>query len=335
MASPGTTTERILLVGSADVASGLERVLKAHFWTCTLAETPSGVLRRIRNHPEIDLLVLAPEGSVHPYLELCREIKFDARRALVGVVFVMPLGQAESRVEAYEAGADDCIQLPAPPQEILLRLSNVLRIKHATNLLEDSTAVIISLASAIEGRDAYTHGHVERVSLYAVEIGRRVGVDAGGLEALKIGGIVHDIGKIVIPDSILHKPGKLTDVEMELVKRHPLIGYDILQPLRTFAEVRPIVRWHHERPNGKGYPDGLASDQLPLLPRIVAVADCYDALSTPRPYRPAFSTSKCRDILSAAAEHEDLDPALVAVLLEILEQKAGTLVGASTGGISG
>ena len=116
MVSPGTIPEQVHLVGPADVASGLEEILRAHSWTCSSTETPSGVLRRMRNHPEIDLLVLAPEGTVHPYLELCREIKFDARTALVGVIFVMPPGQAENRVDAYEAGADDCIQLPAPPR---------------------------------------------------------------------------------------------------------------------------------------------------------------------------------------------------------------------------
>ncbi len=108
---------------------------------------------------------------------------------------------------------------------------------------------------------------------------------------------------------------------MELMKRHPIIGYDILRPLRAFRDVSPIVRWHHERPNGKGYPDGLAGKQLPLLPRIVAVADVFDALSTPRPYRPAFSPSKCKEILSTAAEEEDLDPSLVAVLFDILGER--------------
>lgn len=247
------------------------------------------------------------------------------------MIFMLPPEHAESRAEVYEARADDCIQLPASPKEILLRLSNTLRIKRATDSLEDSTAVITSLAAAIEGRDAYTHGHVERVSMYSVEIGKRVGVDADGLATLKIGGIVHDIGKVSVPDAILNKPGKLSEVEMELVKRHPVIGYHILQPLRTFRDALPIVRWHHERPNGKGYPDRLEGDQLPLPPRIVAVADCFDAISTARSYRPALSPSKCREILSTAAENEDLDPSLVAVLLDILGKSEPTLVGTPAG----
>lgn len=221
------------------------------------------------------------------------------------------------RADVFAAGADDCLQLPASPAEIVLRLSNLCRVKRATDSLEDATAVITSLANAIEGRDFYTRGHVERVADYAVELGRRVGVPDTDLAVLHIGGIVHDIGKVAVPDHILNKPGSLTPEEWELVRRHPLVGYDILQPLRTFRSVLPLVRWHHERPNGTGYPDGLTGKELPLLPRIVAVADVLDALSTARSYRPAFSVEKCRQILTTGADKGDLDADLVTTLLEI------------------
>lgn len=330
MVPPAPTSRCILLVGPAEAAPRLETILSSDSWQCMCSETPSGVLRRLRFEQGIDLVVLTPDGSFDSYTELCREIKFDARTAFVSVIFVLPSENAQRRAEVYGAGADDCIQLPASPEEMLLRLSNALRAKRATDSLEDSTAVITSLAAAIEGRDAYTHGHVERVSMYSVEIGKHIGVDNVGLAALKIGGIVHDIGKVSVPDSILNKPGKLSEVEMELVKRHPIIGYHILQPLRAFRDALSIVRWHHERPNGKGYPDGLEGDRLPLLPRIVAVADCLDALSTPRPYRPAVSPSECGEILSAAADKEDLDPSLLAALFDVLGKRAPTLVGMST-----
>jgi len=136
---------------------------------------------------------------------------------------------------------------------------------------------------------------------------------------LKTGGVVHDIGKVMVPDQILNKPGKLSDEEMKIMQRHPVIGYEILQPLRSFREVLPIVRWHHERPNGTGYPDGLKGDDLPLLPRIAAVADVFDALSTDRPYRAAFSMEKCTAMLKEEARRENLDPALVEVMLQILD----------------
>lgn len=314
------TSGRILLVGPPDEAPEFTTVLSEHAWVCTQSDTPAGVLRLVRHESPPDLVVLIPDESFDSYVELCREVKFDARTALIFVIFVLPPELAAKRAEIYEAGADDCIQLPAVPREIALRLSNAFRIKRTTDLLEDSTAVLESLANAIEGRDAFTHGHVERVSMYCVEIGKRAGVDAEGLAALKVGGIVHDIGKVLIPDAILNKPGKLDSIEMELMKRHPVIGYDILHPLRIFRDVLPIVRWHHERPNGKGYPDGLKGDQLPLLPRIVAIADVFDAISTPRPYRPALPPSKCTEILCKSAEVEDLDPSLVTILFDILDQ---------------
>ncbi len=309
---------RILLVGPLDDASCLEPVLCANSWEFDHCTTPAGVLRRLRFESPIDLVILVPESSLEPCVDLCRSIKLDARTAFISVVFALPPHHTDRSADTYEARADDCIQLPATYKEIQLRLSHALRIKRATDVLEDSAAVLTSLAGAIEGRDAYTHGHVERVSAYCVEIGKRVGVDAGQLVALKFGGIVHDIGKVAIPDAILNKPAKLTNVEMELVKSHPIIGWNILKPSRTFGDVMPLVRWHHERPNGKGYPDGLKGEQLPLLPRIVAVTDVFDALSTPRPYRPALSPAKVREVLSTAAENEDLDPSLVAVLFDIL-----------------
>jgi putative two-component system response regulator len=324
----------ILLVGPADAAPELGAALAAKSWRCTRCESPTGVLRRLRSEPDIDLVLLTPQAKPGSYIELCRHIKFDPRTAFVSVVFVLAPSNADQRAETFAAGADDCIPLPAPPGEILIRLFNALRVKRATDSLEDATAIITSLANAIEGRDAYTRGHVERVATYCVEIGRRVGVSQEDLSTLRIGGIVHDIGKVAVPDQILNKAGKLTDGEMSIVKRHPIVGHDILEPLRTFRNVLPLVRWHHERPNGTGYPDGLRGDQLPLLPRIVAVADVFDAVSTARSYRPAYPPTRYRAILATAAESGDLDESLVAILLEMLDENTVALVEPSAESVS-
>jgi putative two-component system response regulator len=242
---------------------------------------------------------------------------------------VLPAEAAARRAVVFEAGADDCIQLPASAREIAVRLLNAARVKRTTDSLEDATTTITALANAIEGKDAYTRGHVERVATYAVEIGKRAGVDPDGLTILNTGALVHDVGKVAVPDHILNKPGRLTDEEMEIMKRHPLVGYDILKPLRTFQSVLPIVRWHHERPNGTGYPDGLSGDDFPLFARIMAVADVFDAISSDRPYRKRLPLAKCRDILAHAAENGELDPELVRILSEILHEGEVVLPGGS------
>jgi putative two-component system response regulator len=316
-----------LLVGQGAATGELEAVISAEGWACAHSETPVGVLHRLHLEPDVDVVLLAPETTLRAYSELCRQIKYDSRTALLSVVFALRADQTGWRAEVYSARADDCIQLPAPPAEILQRLTNACRVKRVTDSLEDATAVISSLANAIEGRDTYTRGHVERVGTYAMELGRRAGVSPRELSVLRLGGIVHDIGKVAVPDQILNKPGKLTDEEFGIVQRHPVIGYDILRPSRTFRDVLPIVRWHHERPNGTGYPDGLRGDQIPLLARITAVADVFDALSTSRSYRPAFSPVEYTPILRRAADNEELDPALVRALLEILDQSTRALTG--------
>jgi putative two-component system response regulator len=317
---------RILLVGPDETAQALETAIGSAQWLLARSRTTAGVLARLRADPDIDAVILTPPDAVDPYIELCRHIKFDARTAFVGVILVLPRAHAVRRVDVFAAGADECIQSPAQPDEVMWRLTNVCRVKRATDSLEDSTAIIASLAGAIEGRDAYTRGHVERVSTYCCELGRRLGVSDEDIAILRIGGIVHDIGKVAVPDQILNKPGKLTPEEFDLVKRHPVVGYDILRPLRTFRRVLPLVRWHHERLDGKGYPDGLEEKEITLLPRIMGVADVFDALSTARPYRPAFPPPEYRRILTESAGKNELDSDVVRILFKILDEQDATMI---------
>lgn len=318
-----------LVVGTGEPARDLQDLLAAAGWRCRHLETTAGVLAGLRREHDADVVLFVPGPDLRPYTELCRHIKFDARTAFLSVIFALTPTHSEQRAAVFAAGADECIQLPAERDEILPRLTNACRMKRTIDSLEDSTAVITSLANAIEGRDAYTRGHVERVSTYSVEIGRRLGLSAADLAALRTGGVVHDIGKVAVPDQILNKPGKLTDEEMTIVRRHPVVGHDILQPLRTFHHVLAIVRWHHERPNGTGYPDGLAAENLPQLPRIIAVADVFDALSTARSYRPAFAPERCRAIMAEAAQRGELDAELVRILFDILDESALALAAAA------
>jgi putative two-component system response regulator len=321
-----TVPASALVVAPADHAASpaahLARVVLAAGRThCAHVHSPAEALRYLRDKPGVDVVLIVPGPTADRGVSLCRSIKFDVRTTFVPVVFILEDHGPEIRAAAYEAGADDCIGVAATPREVALRLSRVVRAKQATDSMEDATTVIAAMAATVEARDGLTCGHVERVTSYCVEIGRRLEVGEAGLSALRRGAVVHDIGKVVVPDHVLNKPGALTDEEMALVRRHPVVGHDILQPLRSYHDVLPIVRWHHERPNGTGYPDGLAGDDLPLLPRIVAVADSFDALSTDRPYRSALPLQSCRDALNREAESGILDPAAVQALLEILNER--------------
>ena len=216
------------------------------------------------NH-EIDLVVFVSTSDLDDQIAACRNIKFDQRSHRIPVIFLLGDAYAGQAAQILDCGADDCVMLAASDREISLRLRNAIRMKQATDSMENAEVMILSLARAIEGKDAYTCGHVERVGSYSEALGRKLALTDELLTALRTGGIVHDIGKVGVPDQILNKPGKLTDEEFAAIKRHPVIGYDILKPMRTFAEVLPIVRWHHEKPNGRGYPDGLSGEQIPLI----------------------------------------------------------------------
>jgi ribonuclease P protein subunit RPR2 len=172
-------------------------------------------------------------------------------------------------------------------------------------------ATVRALSNAVEARDAYTGKHAERVAAYGIEIARALGLPRPDAPELEFGFLLHDIGKLAIPDAILYKPGKLTEEEMALMARHPAIGADIVGEIEFLAEATRIVRSHHERWDGSGYPDGLAGEEIPLAARIFSVADVLDALTTDRPYRPAMSLHAARALIGAEAGSH-FDPTVAA-----------------------
>jgi len=153
------------------------------------------------------------------------------------------------------------------------------------------------LAASIEAKDPYTEGHCDRLSRYSVALGERLGLSQEDLVSLRRGGVVHDIGKVAVPECVLLKPGPLDAHEREQMEAHTVIGARICAPLKSFREVLPIIRWHHERQDGTGYPDHLRSDQIPLTARVLQTVDIYDALTTDRPYRKALSSERAFAIL--------------------------------------
>lgn len=316
------TTHHLVLTGDPAEVARYATLPVQNAWECTILESPGDVLPRIRRGERTDAVIIAPGDRIRDYIEMCRTLKLQSRTALVPVVFLISPEIVSYRVQVYQAGADDCVQLPASVDEVILRILKAIRAGHATDSLEDATAVITALANAIEGKDSYTCGHVERVAMYALEMGKAMGLPQADLETLHKGALLHDIGKVTVPDQVLNKPGQLTPEEMDIIRRHPLVGDEVLKTMRTFQAVRPIVRWHHERPNGTGYPDGIGGSDLPLLPRIVAVADCFDALISDRPYRAALPFARCQAILETSCEKGDLDATLVPILISLTSQAA-------------
>ena len=220
--------------------------------------------------------------------EACRVLKKDPSTRLIPVVLVTGLDNPASRLRGLEAGADDFVSKPFNAPELRARVRSLLRIKHYTDDLDSAESMIVSLALTIEARDTTTDGHCQRLAHYASALGRTLGLDADDVADLARGGFLHDLGKVGIPDAVLLKPGPLTPDEYELMKEHTVIGDRLCGELRFLRRVRPIVRHHHERLDGSGYPDRLRGDAVPLLAQIMGIVDVFDALTTERPYRKAL-----------------------------------------------
>ena len=253
-------------------------------------------------------------------IELCARLKADPRYELMPVVILTAVGDLEARVAGLSAGADDFFTKPVEFVELRTRLAALLRVKLLLGQLERAEAVITTLALTIEARDPYTLGHCDRLSRYAVALGEALGLDQDMVRALRLGGYLHDLGKISVPDGILLKPGPLDPIEQERIRAHPGAGSDLVLGLRSMELVRPIMRHHHEKWDGSGYPDGLKGEAIPLGARIISVVDVFDALHTERPYKAALSRSDAVSLLIRETDAGYWDPKVVETFLEILRQ---------------
>ncbi|MBN2264704.1 MAG: response regulator, partial [Candidatus Aminicenantes bacterium] len=276
--------------------------------------------------------VMMPGMDGHAF---ARAVKADESLKHIPVMLVTARSGAEMLNEGIQAGADDYISKPFDSTELKARIRALLRLRmmeselalvnrnlkmRTSDLVEQQRALFLStvksLASAIDAKDEYTRHHSTRVTDFTLKIAAKMGLTDREMGELELAAVLHDVGKIAVPESILNKPGKLTDAEFELVKEHPVRGEAILSPVIELKEIGRIVRAHHERYDGRGYPDKLKGREIPLGARIMAIADTYDSITSERPYRKAASHRYAvKEIISCSGTQ--FDPEVVEHFLEI------------------
>jgi putative two-component system response regulator len=306
----------VVLVVDDSVAN--RELIKAclHEVECTvrIAEDGARALGSIEESTP-DLVLLDVQMPGLDGYEVCRRIKGAERGSLLPVVMITALDQTSDRVRALAAGADDYMTKPVDRVELVARVRSALRLKRVYDSLDGAEQVIFALATAVEAKDPHTEAHTHRVAVRAKRIGERMGLTQDEIDSLYRGGIVHDIGKIGIPDHILLKPAELDAEERTQMHLHPIIGENIIAPLQTGADLVSIVRHHHENFDGTGYPDRLSGERIPLLARIMSVCDAYDAMISDRPYRLGRSHEVAVSVLLRGSGRQ-WDPEVVRLVVD-------------------
>ncbi len=311
----------ILIVDSEEIN---RRLLKGIFKTAPyrmLESRRASEAMALLQSEKIDLVILdlmLPEMSGP---ELCRWMKADRRTQLIPVLMVTNVQGVENEIAGISSGADEFLIKPLHPAVVRTRIRAMLRNKALVDSLEEAETILFALAQTVEQRDVYTGQHCQRLAVASVMLGEALGLSHADLTALYRGGYLHDIGKISIPDAILFKQGLLSEAEWEVMRSHPVRGEEICQPMKSLWPVLPIIRNHHERWDGTGYPDGLAGEDIPLLARILQVADIYDALITERPYKPALSQDQAFGLMEEEVRRGWRDPELVPLFMSTMQAK--------------
>ena len=296
---------------SSEGRDRIEGMLDGEPWRIVDAPDGQTVIDLVRRH-SADIVLMESQMAGMDGFEVCRRIRLDGQNRLLPIVLISGFDDIANRVAALDAGADDFLSKPIERNELVARVRSLLRLKSIHDRLEDARQVIFALANAAEAKDLFTLEHTTRVANTASELAHRIGMPPDVIDQVRAGALIHDVGKLAIPDQVLNKPGPLTDAEFELVKTHTVVGAEIVSPLAAQRHLVAIVRSHHERFDGKGYPDRLVGEAIPLAARVVSVCDAYDAMVNQRPYRLALPRSTALERLLAGRnsqwDRELVDP---------------------------
>ncbi|MCP3933721.1 MAG: response regulator [Bacteroidetes bacterium] len=257
--------------------------------------------------------------------ETCRKIRQKAEFSLVPIIMLTSLDSPDNIADALTCGATDYIIKPFNAVELLARVKAAINTKRLTDGLDDAESMLFALARIVEAKDRTTADHCDRLAHISVVLGKALNLEYEDLEALRRGGILHDIGKIAIPDKILVKPTSLNDDEWEIMRQHPSIGAYLCSALRTMRRTVNIVRYHHEKMNGTGYPEGLVGDEIPYLARIFQVTDVFDALTSERPYKKPLPLDEVVQILEDETAKGYWDPDIVSTFIDIIRNSPESL----------
>ncbi len=319
-AAQGTSgSATILSVYSSETsARALRGTLTGFRHELIQADTTEQALAALTRH-RIDLVLLDLATPEPGALDFCRFVKKSPTTQFLPVYVLGTCDDdPEEEVRAIEAGADEFLVRPLRPRAFRARVQASLRHRALVDSIDDSEAVLFSLAQSVEERDPDLGLHCQRLALMGAAMGLTLGLPSSDILALQRGGYLHDIGKVAVPDNVLFKPGPLTPQEWDTMKTHPERGERICKGVKSLASVLPIIRHHHEKWDGSGYPDGLQGDQIPLLARILQMADIYDALTSERPYKQPMTPEQALGIIREEARKGWRDPQLVDMFAEIL-----------------
>jgi putative two-component system response regulator len=295
----------------------LQALLRREGYEVIVAASGRDGLRAVRDDAP-DLVLLDIEMPGMNGLEVCRALRADPDTVALPIILLTGRSSTSDLVDGLDAGADDFLRKPFERAELLARIRSVLRLAEAMAEVDGAHGVIAALANAVEAKDELTERHCQRLSTHARELALQAGVRSAELRPIVLGAMLHDVGKIGIADSVLNKPGPLTAAERLVMQTHPIIGASICAPLRGSRLFVPVIRHHHERWDGAGYPDRLRGEEIPLGARIVGLVDAFDAMVHDRPYRPARSVADALDEIHGLAGRQ-FDPELVAAFVPLVE----------------